>query len=248
MAVTACISGWPFAIATPRLPSLTMSVMPVIPITLPVFCAACANASRTRRRVGKRREFSGIETDHGRLASGESARIGRARLRHIDQNGVEHPRHVRANFHQCDVDCLLTLGIEGAEIDQQRVGARGEVSDFLRRDRHRRDRADSEQRVGGEGLGDGVGDAVNPRPPRAQARHHIRRNSGKRQTMGENHASQTPSAGMTRIRFNGLAVSPLSPTHAAGHPKRLRPIPSPPPRLMQDGKHRPPLQRRLRKR
>ena len=68
-----------------------------------------------------------------------------------------------------DVARAAPLGIEGAEIDQQRIGAGDERGDLLDRERHRRHAAGGQQHIGGEILRHRVGDAMNARAARAQA-------------------------------------------------------------------------------
>ena len=71
------------------------------------------------------------------------------------------------------IDRRPPLGIEGAEIDEKRVGIGDEGNDLFRRNGHRGHRAHRKQHVGGILLRHGVGDAMHPRRPRAQARQHI---------------------------------------------------------------------------
>ena len=134
---------------------------------------------RTHGRARECREFRGIETDRGRLPCGERAGINRARRRDIDQNRIEHPgARALGGLLQRDLDRRAALGIERAEIDQQRIGTRSKIRDLLRRDGHRRDRAGGKQDIRGEGLRDGVGDAMDARGPLAQARDHVRGHCG----------------------------------------------------------------------
>ena len=134
----------------------------------------------------------------------------RARRRAVDEHRVEHPGNAGLVG---DADSrerrLLPLRIEGAEVDQQRIGACRKGPHLLLRDGHRRHRAGREQHIGGEILRHRIGDAMHPRPALAQALQNIGRDGRQfmvalRSLCG---ARISPSAGMTRIRFDGLAFA-----------------------------------------
>jgi hypothetical protein len=119
--------------------------------------------------------------------------------------------------------------VEGAEIDDQRTRAAHHGVDLVERHRHRRDGAGGEQHVGGQRLGDGVGEAVDARVPLADALEAVASPHGQFAVEGFGNARSSyslpadrgrqgparmspesipnPSAGMIRIRFDGSAFA-----------------------------------------
>ncbi len=133
-----------------------------------------------RRRVAdglvarQRGKFPMIEPHGRRGAFDQLAGEVRPRRRHVDEHRIEHPRHARrGSGAERRIDRAAPFGVEGAEIDEQRVGAGDEGDDLLRGDRHRRHGAGGEQHARGIMLRHVVGDAVHPRRPVANPRQNI---------------------------------------------------------------------------
>ena len=98
-------------------------------------------------------------------------------------------------------------------------GASGEGRDLLGRDGHRRHCTGGQQHVGGEGLRDSVRDAMHPRPALAEPFEDV--GSDLRQfAVRRPHLS--PSAGMTRIRFDGLAFASQPSRNGSQAPHEMR--------------------------
>ena len=70
---------------------------------------------------------------------------------------------------QRHLDRGAALGVEGAEIDQERIGAGDEMPISCGDSRHRRHGAGREQHIRGELLGDRIGDAMHTRAMFADA-------------------------------------------------------------------------------
>jgi len=88
----------------------------------------------------------------------------------VGENRVEHPGHAfLARGRHRDLRRLAAAGVEGAKIDKQAVRAGDEGADLVRRNRHRRHAAGSQQYIGGEVLRHGVGNAMDARVARAHA-------------------------------------------------------------------------------
>ena len=146
---------------------------------------------KARRRVacgiaaGKGCKFVMVEPHRGGLAAHQALRELRPRRRAFDEDRVEHPGFAGRTFvalpqrAQCHVDRRAPLGIEGAEIDQERIGTGDEGRDFLGRNRHRRDGAGREQHVRRIGLRHRIGDAMHPRRPAPDPRQHVGGDVGK---------------------------------------------------------------------
>ena len=88
------------------------------------------------------------------------------------------------------IDRRAALGVEGAEVDQDRIGAGDEGADFLRRNRHRRHRSGREQHVRRILLRHRIGNAMHPRAAIADARKHVGGNFGEFE--GRMHRSVQP--------------------------------------------------------
>jgi hypothetical protein len=102
----------------------------------------------------------------GRQGPGERG----AWLRALDEDRVEHPWPISlCDAPDCDLGRGPALRVEGAEIDQERIGARRELANLVGRDRHRRHGAKCQQHVGGDILRNRVGDAVHARRTGAHA-------------------------------------------------------------------------------
>ena len=141
---------------------------------------------KARRRVadglvaGQRGEFPMIEPHRHRPTFDQLAGEVRPRRRHVDEHRIEHPGHARRGGRaERGVDRAPPLGVERAEIDQERVGAGDEGDHLLRGDRHRRHRAGGEQHARGIMLRDIIGDAMHPRRAVANPRQNIGDDIGK---------------------------------------------------------------------
>ena len=140
MAVTCPISGSPLAIVTRRAPSATRSTgrsaRTMVPrdlgkarrrvARLIVADSAVNSASLSRTTVGLR----------ARSPRANSARPGERSMN--TGSSSQGCVFVRGGRIQRRLDRRSALGIEGAEIDQKRIGAGDEGADLLRRQRHRR--------------------------------------------------------------------------------------------------------------
>ncbi len=167
MAVTRPISAWPLATVAARRPSVTTSRV------AGERDDGFMGFGKARRRLGrgiaagKGGKFALVEPHRRRAALEQALRELRARRRTLDENRVEHPGPcplAPAPFRaERQLDRRAPLGIEGAEIDQKRIGAGDEGGDLLARYRHRRDGAGREQHVGRIGLRHRIGDAMHPR-------------------------------------------------------------------------------------
>ena len=150
-------------------------------------------------------------------ARANSARGGAA----IDKDRIEHPGQLvlDGGIHR-DAGRLAAFAVEGAEIDQKRVGAGDECADFLDRERHRRHAAGGQQHIGGEILRHRIGDAVDAGLARAQALKHSSR--GLRQIAGRLIAGTVHLFSLRRhdpdqVRWVGLETASQPGTSRAPH-------------------------------
>jgi hypothetical protein len=142
-------------------------------MTPPKSRAARASASSVGSAWYKAGKFRRVQAYRRRPLLQQRAGEGGARRRALDEDRVEHPWPPRrCGALDRDLGGGAPLAVEGAEVDEQHVGARGELSDLLGRHGHRRHGAHGEQHIGGESLGHRVGDAVDARRLGAQLRQH----------------------------------------------------------------------------
>ncbi len=101
--------------------------------------------------------------------------------RALDENRVKQPGQppYPLAIATALLDRGFTLAVEGAEIDQDRIGAGDKSPDFIGRNRHRRHSAGSEQHIRRILLGHRIGYAMHARGTLADTREHVRGNIGK---------------------------------------------------------------------